>query len=150
MRTELTPSLQCPYCKQPIQADAIFCGSCGKVLQATSPNVVGQKLEDLMREQLQLEKALAGWERYLQNQNDIAQEAGRTGSDYFWIIIGLILAPVIIGIIVIILAAVDLSNKNTQRNEAERCKHKARQNIELIRNRILEIKIKIATLQNSR
>jgi len=143
------PIKECPCCGKMIHSDDKFCDNFGNDFAKGIPRPLAEVRAGLLDEQLNLEKNLTGWERYLQEQSDLVIKMGQTGSRYFWLIVGLILTPVIIGIVIIILAVAELLLMNTRRKNAEANKTIARRNIEIIRNRILEIWIELEASSSS-
>jgi cytochrome c-type biogenesis protein CcmH/NrfG len=139
---------KCPYCAEEIRVEAVICKHCGRNLTKESPEVIAQKRIQLTQKLAELEKNLATWERYFQEQSALAQQAGRQVTwALFGILVGLFLIPVLIGLLLVpagILAAVTQGAKQSM---AQGNQSKARQNIETIRNQIIEVRTQLAALQ---
>ncbi len=130
---------KCPYCAEEIQLEAIICRFCGRSLTNQSSQVTTQKRIKLAQRLAELEKAIASWERYLQEQNQVAQRVGSIWSRVVWIFVGLLLTPVLIGVPILILAIIDILLRGAARSEAENNQSQARKNIEDIRKKIADI-----------
>jgi predicted amidophosphoribosyltransferase len=86
---------KCPYCAEEIQDEAIICKHCGRDLTREPPHVIEQKRSQLTQYLADLEKSLASWERYLEEQNQLAQQAGRQVTlAYVGLFVGIFLVPV--------------------------------------------------------
>ena len=139
---------KCPYCAEEIQEEAIICKHCGRDLTNKHPEVIAQDRAYLTRKLVDLEKDLASLGRYLEEQGQFANQAGRqvTGA-YVGIIVGLFLIPAFgLGLLLVaagILAAVTQSGKRTT---AENNQAKARQNIEVARRKIVDVRAMLAGL----
>jgi predicted amidophosphoribosyltransferase len=91
---------KCPYCAEEIRIEAVICKHCGRDLTKESPEVIAQKRIQLTQKLAELEKNLATWERYFQEQSVLAQQAGRQVTwALFGILAGLFLIPVLIGLL---------------------------------------------------
>ena len=139
---------KCLYCAEEIQPEAIICKHCGRDLTKKLPEEIIQRRDQLAQRLAEHEKNLARWERYLQEQKDIVQQAGRQVTwAIIGIIIGLFLIPIYIGLIIVpagILAAI---TQGLRRSGAEKNQSKARQNIESIQKHIIDVKSQLTKLQ---
>lgn len=139
---------KCPFCAEEIQEEAKVCRFCGRDLTKDPPEVVSQKRIKLTQELAELEKNLMSWERYLQEQAQIAQQAGRQVTvGWIGVLVGLFLIPVLIGLILAPAGFLAAITQSAKRSAAETNQSKARKNIENIREKIIEAKTALATLQ---
>ena len=139
---------KCPYCAEEIQDEAIICKHCGRDLTRESPEIIAQQRGQLTRQLAELEKKLATWKRYLEEQSQLAQQAGRqvTGA-YVGLFIGLFLIPAFgLGLILVIAGILAAITQSGKRKEAEDNQTKARKNIELIQRKIVETKTELASI----
>jgi hypothetical protein len=112
------------------------------------PEVLAEKRVQLTRKLSELEKSLARWKRYLQEQSQLAQQAGRQVT---WALVGLIVGIFLIpafgiGLILVIAGILAAITQGVKRGKAERNQSKARKSIETISGQIVEVKTALAAL----
>lgn len=139
----------CPYCAEEIQEAAIVCNHCGKDLTKKYSEDITQKRFQFVQKQAEYEKTIISWERYIQEQSHLAQQAGR---QFTWSLVGLIVGIFLIplyglGLILVIAGILAAITQSGKRREAERNQAKARRDIETLQKLIIQIKTELATLQ---
>ena len=139
---------KCPYCAEMILAEATICRFCGRDLTQEPPEVLSRRRVELTRKLAQLEKTLMSWERYLQEQAQLEDEAKRQIT-WAWlgVFVGIFLIPVVIGLILVpagILAAITQGEK---RSKARRNQSKARESIEITQKIIVDVRAALAAFQ---
>lgn len=139
----------CRYCAEEIQEAAIVCKHCGKDLTKEPSEDITQKRVQLVQKQAEYEKAIASWERYIQEQTQLAQQAGRQVT---WALIGLIVGLFLIplyglGLILVIAGIMAAITQSGKRREAERNQAKAYKDIETLQKLIIQLKTELAALQ---
>jgi hypothetical protein len=142
------PTKKCPYCAEEILSEAKVCRFCGRDLTKEPPEVLAEKRVQLTRKLSELEKSLARWKRYLQEQSQLAQQAGRQVT---WALVGLIVGIFLIpafgiGLILVIAGILAAITQGVKRGKAERNQSKARKSIETISGQIVEVKTALAAL----
>ncbi len=139
----------CRYCAEEIQEAAIVCKHCGKDLTKEPSEDITQKRVQLVQKQAEYEKAIASWERYIQEQTQLAQQAGRQVT---WALVGLIVGLFLIplyglGLILVIAGIMAAITQSGKRPEAERNQAKAYKDIETLQKLIIQLKTELAALQ---
>ena len=140
---------KCPYCAEEILADAKVCRFCSRDLTQEPPEVLSEKRAQLTHKLAELEKSLARWEHHLQEQGQLAQQAGRQVT---WALVGLIVGVFLIplyglGLILVIAGILAAITQGVKRGKAERNQSQARKNIENIGEQIVEVRTSLAALR---
>ena len=138
----------CPYCAEEIQDAAIVCKHCGRDLTEGATEKVSQKRVQLVQKQAEYEKAIASWERYLNDQSQLVQQAGRQVT---WALVGLLIGIFLIlitlygfGLILVIAGILAAITQSGKRREAEKNISKARKDIETLQKLVIQVKTELA------
>lgn len=137
--------VRCPYCAEDIRAEARICKHCGREV-TLGPQSLTDNRASLQQRLVQLETDLIKWESYLQQQGLEASKAGDITSRVVWILVGVLLAPIGIGLIIIALALVDILARHSKRSGAHANQARANTEIASIRAQIISTRAELASL----
>jgi hypothetical protein len=139
------PKRKCPYCAEEILTDAVICRFCGREVNQTDESAKRKAIKLVMQKQLdELEKWINTNDRYIQEQMEIVRNAN-SSTTWGWVIfiLGLILAPVLVGIVICIVSLINVNKNSKLKNDANAAILNARNNEEKVKNRIIELKSSI-------
>ena len=140
---------KCPYCAEEILVDARVCRFCNRDLTNNKSSQKGLEEHSQLTMGLEkLEKKLVAYERFIQEQMQTAQEAGRQET-FAWIatLIGLLLTPVVIGFIIAPIALYQALVQRTKRKHAQYDQLEANKDVEGIKQQVIEVRSKLAALK---
>ena len=148
--SENRPKRKCLYCAEEILADAVICRFCGREVNQTDESTKRKAIKQVMQRQVdELEKWVNTNDRFIQERMEILKN---TNSNITWdwviFIIGLLLTPVLLGIIICIVALIEVDKKYGLKNNANAAILRARTNQEKVKNKIIDLKSSISRLDN--
>lgn len=139
---------KCPYCAEEILVDARICRFCNREVADKPSQRVLQERSQLTKKLEKLEKNLVAYERFIQEQTQTAQEAGRQET-FAWIatLIGLLLTPVVIGFIIAPIALYQALVQRAKRKHAQYNQLEANKDVEGVKQQVIEVRSKLAALK---